>query len=861
MTYISSTVPNLINGISQQPSAFKLATQAEFQLNAVSSVITGLKKRPPTLHQSTIVSGIEATSFIHTLDYGLGEFYTVVVKDGDLRVYDKDGKTREVAYLNPDNTPLESGDTSPIEYLTGLTDPNSSLVATTIADQTYIINKTVEVETDDAVTSSRPYEGLVYVKNGDYSTEYNVIIASGTEQVTYSITTNDSSHVDHEGSIATTEITEALYNKIVQGTVQDTTPDYSSSVNYLAGDTVKYGGNWYSADFDTSYATERIKYRQGRFTKWKQRMPATPGVAGSYWTLTATGSSVSSRTLPIGLKASLDDNLIRIWSTTTDFTLKASDDRGGSHMFAYKGQVDDFKKLPAQSTLGFKIRVAGNNEKQQDDYFVHYADPEGLGKGVWKETTEDAISFKIKASTMPHVLIKEPDGTFHFKMREWDDRLVGADATNPFPSFIGQGINDLFFYRNRMGFLSGENVILSEVGSFWNFFHTTTLILLDSSPIDIAVSTSRVNELKYAVPFNTALMLFSDTTQFVLDSGQVLAHDTVTVEVSTRFESDLRCKPEGKATFVFFATTRGEYGGIREYYVPDDSDANDSENITSHVPEFIEGGIKSIAISSIEDMVVVRADGKPNELYIYNYYWSNKEKKQAAWHKWDVGGEVISARFVESRLVLIVNRPNGTCIEVMNLSRDDTIVKMDYKEGLLLDRRVEITTAAPVLPFLASDKASFYNQTGAFLGQSLSATAIATHITKGDTLYAGIQYPFEYRFSEFLVRSEGRVVTPTKLMLKTVTIEYDSTGEFEVVVAPVTSLSATRAVYSKKYAPTIGSINTVLNTINIDSGKFKVPVWGDATTLRVTIKNDSVYPCSFQTAEWTATYTKHSTST
>lgn len=860
MTLISSTVPNLINGISQQPSAFKLATQAEFQLNGVSSVVHGLKKRPPTVHMAVTAQPIPSDSFTHVLDYGLGEFYTVVVKNGAILVYDKDGVSRTVDYFNADNTALGAGDSNPIDYLTGLTDPKSQLVATTIADQTYLINKTVEVETDDGVTPSRPYEGLVYVKNGDYSTEYNVIIASGTEQVTYSITTNDSSHVDHEGSIATTEITEALYNKIVQGTVQDTTPNYSSSVNYLAGDTVKYGGNWYSADFDTSYATATIKYRQGKFTKWKQRMPATPGVAGSYWTLTATGSSVSSRTLPIGLKASLDDNLIRIWSTTTDFTLKASDDRGGTHMFAYKGQVDDFKKLPAQSTLGFKIRVAGNNEKQQDDYFVHYHDPEGLGKGVWKETTADDISYKIKASTMPHVLVKEPDGTFHFREATWDDRLVGEDATNPFPSFIGQTINDLFFYRNRLGLLAGENVILSEVGSFWNFFHTTTLVLLDSSPIDIAVSTSRQNELKYAVPFNTALMIFANTTQFTLDSGQVLAHDTVAVEVSTRFDADLRCKPTGKATFVFFATKRGEYGGLREYYVADESEVNDADNITSHVPEFIEGAIQSISVSSIEDMVVIRADGKPNELYIYNYYWANKEKKQSAWHKWDVGDEIISAKFVDSTLVLLVNRPTGTCIETINLSRDVTTPVMDYGHGILLDRRVEVSDAnpTPTLPFVTSDEPLWYNQKGQYLGTGLTAPIARP---SGDTFYVGIPYSFEYRFSEFLVRNEGRPVTPTKLKLKSVDIQYDETGSFDVIIAPVTSLAAQRMPYVRTLSPTMGSSQTILNKVLIDSGKFKVPIWGDAPTMRVTLKNDSVYPCSFQLAEWSATYSKHSKGT
>ncbi len=955
MTFISSTVPNLINGISQQPSAFKLATQAEAQLNGVSSVVHGLLKRPPTVHRAVLAQSITTNSFTHVLDYGLGEFYTIVVKDGEVLVYDKDGATSTVDYFTPNNrrilpavtivlTPnttdtnkqtvsftftgavlgftstelslpfgsLEAEPTTtdnltwiaewikdstesftgvttedvvvyaadalnPIGYLTGLTDPKTQVVATTIADQTYLINNTVVVEEATALTPDRPFEGLIYVKNGDYSTEYKIVIASGTTETTYSYTTRDSSDVLHEVDIKTTNIANDLYSNMVLGTVSDTTLPYDPTVSYKAGDIVKYQGSWYSADFDTTYATSRKNTQRhprfGGYLSDEQRYTTVPGFTGSMWTQTATTTDGSPRDLPEGLDVSIEGNIIRVWSNTTDFTLTATDDRGGTHLFAYKGQVDDFKKLPPQAPLGFKIRVAGNNDNQQDDYFVHYDDPAGLGKGVWKETTADGIPNKINAATMPHILIKEPDGTFHFKEQIWDDRLVGEEETNPFPSFIGQPINDLFFYRNRLGLLSGENVILSEVGAFWNFFQTTTLVLLDSSPIDIAVSTSKQNELKYAVPFNTSLMLFSDTTQFILNSGQVLAHDTVSVEVSTRFDADLRCKPEGKATFVFFATKRGEFGGVREYYVADELEVNDADNITSHVPEFIDGALQTIAVSSIEDMLVVRADGKPNELYVYNYYWANKEKKQSAWHLWDMGDEVISAKFVESTLVLLVNRPIGTCIETLNLDRDVTTTVMDYGHGLLLDRRVEVSdTAAPTLPFTkipvlndagvvvgeVDEVVKWYNQKGAFLGEGIT---VPPGRPSGDTFYGGMPYTFEYRFSEFILRNEGRPITPTKLKIKSVDIQYDESGSFDVRVAPVSTMSSTRPEQLRTFSPTIGSIKTRLNKVIIDSGKFKVPVWGDSPAIRVCLHSDSVYPCSFQRAVWTATYTKHSQGT
>ena len=50
MPLISSTIPNLINGVSQQPPALRLASQAEAVINCMASPVEGLKKRPPLEH-------------------------------------------------------------------------------------------------------------------------------------------------------------------------------------------------------------------------------------------------------------------------------------------------------------------------------------------------------------------------------------------------------------------------------------------------------------------------------------------------------------------------------------------------------------------------------------------------------------------------------------------------------------------------------------------------------------------------------------------------------------------------------------------------------------------------------------------
>ena len=48
MGLINHSIPNLINGVSQQPETLRLGSQGEVQENGLASVVRGLEKRPGT---------------------------------------------------------------------------------------------------------------------------------------------------------------------------------------------------------------------------------------------------------------------------------------------------------------------------------------------------------------------------------------------------------------------------------------------------------------------------------------------------------------------------------------------------------------------------------------------------------------------------------------------------------------------------------------------------------------------------------------------------------------------------------------------------------------------------------------------
>ena len=81
MPLISSSIPNLINGVSQQPPALRLASQAEAVINCLPSPVEGLKKRPPLHHVAKLFNGSAGSKrpFIQLVERDGGISYIIIM--------------------------------------------------------------------------------------------------------------------------------------------------------------------------------------------------------------------------------------------------------------------------------------------------------------------------------------------------------------------------------------------------------------------------------------------------------------------------------------------------------------------------------------------------------------------------------------------------------------------------------------------------------------------------------------------------------------------------------------------------------------------------------------------------------------
>ena len=794
MGLISSSIPNFVNGVSQQPFTLRLASQGELQENGFSTVSQGLKKRPGTKHMAKIsdppLSGVGA--FVHIINRDEVERYMVAILKGDLKVFDMAGNEKVVHFPNGK------------EYLSAPS-YQTTFRATSVADHTFILNRTVTVreDTSNTVHPFRGYEALVHVKAGNYGKTYTVYV-NGTIAATY--TTPNGDNANHAPLISTDHITSQLRAQLV---------DAANSVNNIWGN----------------------------------------------------GVQVSQSGSVIWIKADVD------------FTISSEDGFAGHALVVIKNKLQRFSDLPNNCPVdGFAVEITGDSTSSFDNYWVKYDMSGGSPtNGVWKETCAPRLSVGVDGHTMPWVLVREADGSFTFKMIQWGQRKVGDAKSNPNPSFMNRPLNDVFFYRNRLGLLCDENIIFSEAGTYFNFYRTSVTQLTDSEPIDVAVSHTKVSILEHAIPFNKQLLLFSGQTQFVLDQNDILSPKTVSVKMATEFPCSVNCKPVSVGKNVYFAVQKGAWTAVREYYADFNNLSNDSQDVTGHVTKYIPSGVFKITASTNEDIMCLMLNNEPNALYVYKYFWSNNEKLQSAWSKWTfpAGNSIISAEFLQSELLLVVSRIDGVFLEKMNLSLGYSEPHEPYQ--VLLDRKQLVSASTT---YLDNGKTRFLSLLGTAPGEVLYAVT-ATGGTKkagvvlplktdnvgsyvegdytGTALIVGCQYSLKYMLSPITIKTAQsgggqKSDTEGRLQLRKIAFNYADTGFFDVWVKP-----HNRNIYKYRYTgKVLGAETAIIGRPSFDTGRFIVPIMSRNIDTQITIINDSPIPCSILSADWEGFYVKRS---
>jgi len=323
-------------------------------------------------------------------------------------------------------------------------------------------------------------------------------------------------------------------------------------------------------------------------------------------------------------------------------------------------KAQDITRLPAMNKHGYVAQISNTADLDTDDYYVKFEANNGTsGAGSYEETVRphnfdgsgsDDMVLGLDPATMPHALINNRNGTFTFVKLDlstansqgndnyWKNREVGDNVSNPFPSFQGSTIQEMFFHRNRLGLISGENIVMSQPGSYFNLFIVSAISASDDNPIDITVSDIKPAFINHVLPIQKGMMMFSDSGQFLLfTESDIFSPKTVRLKKVASYECDQTIQPVDLGTSVLFTSNVSAYARAFEATVIDDDTPPNILEQTRVVPEFLP---KDITKSTNSTSIGIVTYGKKGDtsVYHYKYYNAGNNREQSAWYSWTLTG-------------------------------------------------------------------------------------------------------------------------------------------------------------------------------------------------------------------------------
>ena len=370
---------------------------------------------------------------------------------------------------------------------------------------------------------------------------------------------------------------------------------------------------------------------------------------------TVTHQSSSSATYDSILSAlkTAIDNLSISGLTTTKYlttlhlsdsdstiTISASGGLLGDSIRVFQDQVDNVSQLPIQSFHNHTVKVI-NTSSTNDTYFAKFVADNGTsGVGYWKEALDPSKSTGLDNTTMPHELINSSTNTFIFQKITYTARAVGDDVTNSHPSFVGKKIQQAFFHNNRLGFLSADNVSMSQSAEYYNFYHTSAQLVTDADPVDLNTSTLKPAALHGIIPTTQGLVLFSKNQQFLMSAADgILTPTSTSIRTISNYEMDSDVDPVDMGPNINFLSKTPSYTRIFGMVTRGQDENPQVLDVGRVVNEWVPATIDTF-IASPQNQFLAMSSQSDRKVYFYRTYSDGKENLVEAWFNWELPGTV-----------------------------------------------------------------------------------------------------------------------------------------------------------------------------------------------------------------------------
>lgn len=557
------------------------------------------------------------------------------------------------------------------------------------------------------------------------------------------------------------------------------------------------------------------------------------------------------------------------------------------------GSVQTFSDLPITGTLNAIYRITGTDASNFQAFYVRWD-----GARYIETRFNGSGDFFPSPYSMPHLVTKLSATMFIVEPKAYPTPLVGDVSSVPPATFFQRYIQDVTFFRNRLVFITHDSITMSRGdGDYFNFYPRTATAVRDDDPIDAFITHTNNFTLRHAIPFSGSAVLFGDTAQFLVRGGDVLSPRSVQVTPASDFSCSSKVRPLALGSRIIFPQSDGHHSRLQEYFVDADYDKMNAFDVTSHVPTLIKGNITALAGSSLFDIIVCATDDAEDGLHrLYVYRWKqneDRERIQSSWSTYEfpspgVQGRVLWAKFIESKLYLVLNRNMTLSVECIDYAADAPLL---YSDGTLwspcmdhqirgnfgqtsglnngqydaVNDRTQVSLSPHQHLGTAAALEGFRMVALGIAGQNVGM--VSPPLLPGPNpwevyipgrfvpwevgpLYMGIPFASTYEMSPLFYRNKnGGAQTAYNVALLHLNLALHRTAFLQIDCTPTKRPTTTRTFSA------LTGTNVVLGKITPVTEEIRVSVKGDSKTTVIALKNTSVYPVTLSSLTWTGILT------
>ena len=935
MAGITQTIPSYTAGISEQPDQLKAPGQVVDTINSIPDLINGLYKRPGAKRLGTApLTNVHNTGswFHYYRDETEGAYIGQIDHHGRVRVWSCNDGTEKNVWYHTDNSAYDGSNSDHTNITTYLSASNTEDVqALTINDTTFLNNRDTSVTTT-GTTDARPEAHFAYVEllRTENGRQYALNIYSNETTTTIKRATRIKISSDTLAEGGGTGTCPGIGTQVFGGSDTDTgtrknltfrvtahgqqgqigsygdddseVPNSAFSCSYNRQVDLLHGGeDWETGDTTTVTLTQAktnydytIRVEDHEESPVKANIKAvrpapTPFDADTAVTIDTILGGIITELAGTAITCKIIGN--GLWLTSgSAFSVEAVDQ---DIMRVMGSQINDVTALPIQCRHGAIVKIANTRMSDEDDYYLKFVGENNLdGSGSWVECAAPGIVKSFNANTLPHVLQRQSDGDFLVKKYTWADRSIGDDVTNPFPSFAGSSnganpavysqdvkINKVIFFRNRLAFLSGENIITAQPGNLTtpNFFADSALTVSAIDAIDISCSSTYPSDLYDAIEIPAGLLCFSTNEQFLFSSdAEVMNPDTAKLRSVSLYNYYKTVPPISLGSTIGYIDNSNKYSRFMEMA----SVARETEaaivNTSEVVPTLLPKNLDLIA-NSRENGIVLLGKTNSDEVIGYRYLNQGENRIQSAWFKWKHNNS-IKWHFIVNDEYFFLDYDNF--LQKINLIQADTDPSIDQDDVNYLlhidnyttvangvyDETTKLTTFTNQSDWI--DQVTFSNGSLVLVDSNTNATRLGRYaectVINGDdftvpgdwssaTLNIGYIYEYSVKFPRFyLTKTDGKQTQSdvnSKLTIHRAKINFGKIGLYETTLKRLGKLD-----YTEIYESAISNQYNVSDAPYLDEEIQEVPVYERNTNVELTLKSSHPAPATLRSLSWEGDY-------